>query len=184
MSTVADAGSSRVIASATGLRVFVACDPWLFALQAELVERLLLPDQALLDEEHFLDKNPSLGMLRVGGSAYPAWDLGLLLGLSRQSDAWVLLRLPSTPEPLPLALRTGPCLSAALLPETALRPLPAALSRERPGLVTGAFSTARLRLVGRRVGPVGLGLDVTRLWSDRERARSAALRATVGGEEP
>jgi hypothetical protein len=170
--------------SASALRVFVHCVPWVLALPAERVERLLLRDEVYLDRSEGVNAAAALGVVRIGPSVYPAWDLGLLLGLPPQRDAWVLLHVPFSPAPLPLALRTGPCLSAAVLPTTALYTLPPALYRERPGLVTGAFATTLLRLAGRSVGPVGLALDVEKLLSEEHTIASAALLPDAGAGAP
>jgi hypothetical protein len=171
-------------ASASGLRVFVHCPPWVLAISAERVERLLLRDEVYLDRREDVNASAALGLVRVGPAVYPAWDLGLLLGLEPQRDAWVLLRVPFSPAPLALALRTGPCLSAAVLPASALRALPEALCRDRPGLVTGAFATRLLRLVGRSVGPIGLALDVAKLLSEEHAIVSAALLSDAGVGAP
>jgi hypothetical protein len=177
-------GPAAAEAAAPALRVFVQCQPWVLALAAERVERLLLPEEVYLDRGDGVDAAAALGVVRVGSAAYPAWDLGLLLGLGPQREAWTLLTVPAPSGLLPLALRTGACLSALALAADALHFLPPALSRERPGLVTGAFATTPLRLAGRRVGPIGLALDVAKLLSDEQKAASAALLPDARAAEP
>jgi hypothetical protein len=171
-------------ASAPVLRVFVHCAPWVLALPAERVERLLLADEVYLDRGDCVDAAAALGIVRIGRAAYPAWDLGLLLGMPPQREAWMLLAVPFSSGTVPLALRTGACLSAAALPASALKALPPALYRDRPGLVTSAFATALLRLGGRSVGPIGLVLEPGRLLTEEQKIASAALVPDARAAEP
>jgi hypothetical protein len=164
--------SASVLPAAAGLHLFVACGPFAVALDADHVERLLLPDEPCLVDSDPVPWPPArLGLLEAGGEPRTAWDLGLLLGLPAQDAAWVLLRGNGAASGS--ALRTGPCLSVGPLPASGMVPLPAALCRSRPGVFRAAFAA---RPHGRRLlGPVGLVLDLGRLWSDEEKAYAASL---------
>lgn len=164
------------------LHLFVACGPWVLALRADAVERLVLPEEARLLDLAPSDGPPaSLGRLEAGGLAYAAFDLGLLLGLAAQSEAWVLLSLCRPAGPLPLALRTGACLSVASLPEPRSA-LPEAVMRTRAGLFTSAFRPTRLRHGRGESAAAGLVLDLTRLLSDEEAAFADSARVAPAAE--
>ena len=105
-----------------------------------------------------------------------------MLGLPPVSTAWVLLQAGPGAEPVPIALRTGPCLIVQPMPAAA--PLPAALFRDRGAGIVGAFSAAQLR--GRPVaasdGAVPRsrsGSGASRSWPARGRGgrRCAPTRA-------
>jgi hypothetical protein len=154
------------------LHLFVACGPFVVAIDANRVERLLLRDEpCLVDSDPVPRATARLGLLEAGGDPRTAWDLGLLLGLLPQDAAWVLLRGEGSVARC--ALRTGACLSVAPLPATGIVPLPASLCRSRPGVFRSAFAAPQY---GRHVlGPVGLVLDLERLWSEEETAYANAL---------
>jgi hypothetical protein len=151
----------------SSLMVFALVSPWVFALPAASVERLILPEEGRLEEDDAA-VGAGLGLLRVGRVSYAAFDLGLLLGLPAQSEAWILLRLPGPQGPLPLALRTGPCLSAGPLPRATMAGLPEALLRARPRLFAGAFPAPQRARAGRDMGAIGLALDLGHLWTEAE----------------
>jgi len=155
----------------SALRLFVRAGGWLLALGAEAVERIALPEDASWVERRSAGaRDGNLGSLAVAGECYSAWDLGLLLGQGPVDAAWVLLRLPHQPRPLPLALRVGPCQRVAPLPGAPLG-LPAGAFRRRHPLA-GAFLAE---------DGVGLVLDTVRLWSADERAEAeeCLARATA-----
>jgi hypothetical protein len=169
-------------APAVELAVMVSCHGLVCALPVRNVERLLLreaveavsaprprPGARALPQVVFADDQP-----------YAVWNLGTLLGMPPLAVAWVLLQVPADPEPVAIALRTGPCLIVQPMPETA--PLPAALFRARGAGIAGAFPTARLR--GKPLpAALGLALDPLRLWSPEELAGSrAAVDAALDGE--
>jgi hypothetical protein len=166
-------------AESSPLQVFVACAPWVIALPTASVERLLLAEEAPLQSIVPTSEAPAhLGLLASGRVVYSAWDLGTLLDLSAQSEAWVLLRIPRPGGPLPIALRTGACLSTGPLPASSLAILPSTLASERPGVLSAAFQVPNAGRSHPGAAPVGLALELTRLWSEAELvAAEEALRA-------
>ena len=149
------------------------------ALPTANVERLLLPDEGRLhSREAGLGASAAVGVLVSGSTAYSAWDLGLLLDLPAQSEAWVLLRLVRPQGPLPLALRAGPCLSTGPLPDASLVVLPTTIARDRVGVLSAAFPAPATSRARSSAAPVGLALDLARLWTEAELAAAEeALRA-------
>jgi hypothetical protein len=152
------------------------------AIAADSVERLLLPHEG---ELFAVDAQPrdsaELGVLAVGGRHYSAWDLGTLLGLAAQHEAFVLLRSPEGQDHPPMALRTGPCLSVARLAPGSLAPLSKAVFRARKGALTHAFTAERAQGGRDDLAAIGLALDVAGLWSEPElEGARATLRAAEG----
>jgi hypothetical protein len=170
------------------LLLFTLCPPWLLALPAGSVVRLLSPEEATLAEGGLLPRpSAALGMLHSREGAYPALDLGRLLGLGDQRAAWVVLAL-SSETTVAAALRTGACPSVAALPGGSTTPLPAGLCPSRPGALAAAFSaSAGPRLPARAaIAPVGLVLDLDSLLRADEREwirRTGAPRLPSEGGE-
>jgi hypothetical protein len=165
---------------ATELVVVIACHGLLCTLPVRWVERLLLREAVSLHAPPGRrPRDPSLPLPQVVYAAeepFAAWNLGTMLALPPVSTAWVLLRVGPEHDPVPIALRTGPCLIVQPAPASA--PLPAALFRERGAGIVGAFSTAQLR--GKPVGTsLGLSLDPQRFWSEQELAGSRAAVAAA-----
>jgi hypothetical protein len=174
------AGPARAAAAESSpLQVFVACAPWVIALPTASVERLLLAEEAQLQTVAVVSEvSAHLGLLTSGRIAYSAWDLGTLLDLGAQSEAWVLLRIPRPHGPLALALRTGACLSTGPLPSASLAVLPSTLASARPGVLSAAFQVPNVGRSHAGSAPVGLALDLSRLWTEEELvAAEEALRA-------
>lgn len=182
MSTAAALAGASPDSAASRLVVYVLCAPWILALPASPVERLLLPEEGRLEESGIRERGAALGLFRVGRVRYAAWDLGLLLGLPAQSEAWMLLRLPGPQGPLPLALRTGACLSAGPLP-SALGLLPPLLFRARPRLFAGAFPAVQRGRAGRAASAIGLALDLDHLWTEAEKAEAETSLRAASAEE-
>ena len=159
------------------LVVVIACHGLVCTLPVRRVERLLLREAVSLQA-------PPGRRPREGGRALPqvvyaaeepyaAWNLGTMLGLPPLSNAWVLLQAGGD-DPVPIALRTGPCLVVQPMPASA--PLPPALFRDRGRGIVGAFSAGELR--GRPAAlAMGLCLDPQRFWSEKELAGSRAAVA-------
>jgi hypothetical protein len=178
----AHASAAPAPAPAAELAVMVSCHGLVCALPVRDVQRLLLreavdvaaaarprPGQRALPQVVFADDQP-----------YAVWNLGTLLGMPPLAVAWVLLQVPADPEPVAIALRTGPCLIVQPMPETA--PLPPSLFRARGAGIAGAFPTARLRGKPLPVA-LGLALEPRRLWTLDELASSrAAVDAALEGE--
>jgi hypothetical protein len=145
-------------ASRRELGVIVSCHDMVCAIATRWVERLVLP-------EDVVELGPNL--VNVAGTRYAAWDLGERLGLSPLRAAWVLMRVP-----MPIALRTGPCLVVEPLPERI--ELPPLLFVSRRGAVAGVFASKRWH----DEALFGLELDVDHLWTPAELAASATLIAS------
>jgi hypothetical protein len=181
------AALSEALQPASELVVVVACHGLVCTLPVRKVERLLLREAVSLQAP--AGRRPrELGralpqVVYAGDEPFAAWNLGTMLGLPPVSTAWVLLRIGAGPDPVPIALRTGPCLIVQPVPPSA--PLPATIFKERGAGIVGAFSTAQLR--GKPVVPtMGLCLDPARFWSESElhgsrAAVAASLPISDGG---
>jgi hypothetical protein len=175
--------SARIAAPASELWLFTICDPWAFALPADRVERLMPVEEGrLVDVDPRSSPPASLGVLVAGGRYHSAWDLGLLLGLPPQSAAWVLLELSGQGVPLPLALRTGPCLSVGRLPAVGTHPLPPALCSTRRGLIAAAFRAPAAGRGRRDLSPVGLALALEPLLFDDEKTHALSVLLAAEAE--
>jgi hypothetical protein len=155
------------------LWLFTVCRPWLLALPAESVLRLLLPEEAELDEgPAVVAPDACVGVLRTEEGNTPAFDLGRLLGLPDQHAAWVRLAFGPEGSRSAVALRTGPCPSVSRLVESEVHALPAQMGRGRRGVLRAAFPiTAGPRLAAQAdVAGVGLVLDLDRLLTPEESA--------------
>jgi len=163
-------------AEADELWVEAGCAGWLVAMSARHVERLILPEDALLAPELFPGPPGSLGMLSVRDRTYSAWDLGVLLGLVSQEQAYVLVQLAG----IPIALRTGPCIGITRLPAASLHRLPSRLATARRGAFLGVFPAQAGRQRG-NFAPIGIALDLERLLTSEERlhADAACLAASM-----
>jgi hypothetical protein len=178
------AAAAEATQPAAELVVVIACHGLVCTLPVQRVERLLLREAVSLQPP------PGRRPREVGRALpqvvyaaeepYAAWNLGTMLGLPPLSNAWVLLQAGGA-DPVPIALRTGPCLIVQPMP--AATPLPAALFRDRGRGIVGAFSAGQLR--GRPAAlSMGLCLDPRRFWSEQELAGSrAAVAAALDGRE-
>lgn len=166
------------------LVVVVGCHGLVCTVPVRLIDRL-----ALREEVEPVRPGPgkrsreaaAQQLVTAAGEIYAAWNLGTMLGLPPLSAAWVLLRIPSPAGPVAIALRTGPCLMVQLAPPAV--PLPPRVVRARAGAISSAFATASLP--GKRLeSPLGLCLDLQRLWSEAElEASHAAVAAAAPVEE-
>jgi hypothetical protein len=157
---------------AAELAVVVGCHGLVCTFPVRLVERLVLRDEVEVVPRRARRSGPLPQVVRAADEAFVAWNLGSMLDLPPVTVAWVLLRVPvGGGEPVPLALRTGPCLMVQPAPE--LTALPPGLFRARGRGIVGAFATASLR--GQRVGAgVGIAFDPARLWTTAELESSRA----------
>jgi hypothetical protein len=168
------AGAAPVDLAASGLRLYVRCHDRLLAIEASSIERVLLVDEApdvsppVTFGVSFRAPLAALGVLALAGTAWAAWDLGLLLGEQPAERAWILSRVG----PLPLALRTDRCLHVSAAAPSRRMALPAGIFRARPGLVRAAFAASSLRIAGLEQAPIGLDVDVARLLTPEERVFS------------
>jgi hypothetical protein len=119
---------------------------------------------------------PNRTVVMVAAQPYAAWDLGRMLGLSPLAAAWVLVRVPFLGGTVPMALRTGPCLAVQALRASAALPLGAFRGR-RQALARAFLSTDVA--VDLKDSPVGLLVNLTKLWTPSELEASAAAVAEV-----
>lgn len=160
------------------LHLFVQCGSWVVSFTAGDVERLLLPGEAVVEVDSGGPEG-CLGRLTADGRRYSAWDLGILLGLEPQGEAFVLLAGRGAHVPA-LALRTGACLSVGPLPSGRAAPVPPRAFRSRRGAVAAAFLPAKA-LQRRSAASVGLALRPSLLLSVGEAAHARSSLAGEGG---
>lgn len=145
-----------------------ACAAWLVAVGSRHVERLILPDEGRLAPDPFPGPAGSLGLLTTRERVYSAWDLGVLLGLVPQDQAYVLVRLQG----IPLALRTGACIGVSPLPRHAR--LPRQVWSARQQAFSGVFAIDANRL-SNSLAHVGLALELERLFTPEELLHADAV---------
>jgi len=127
------------------------------AVAAQRVARIALADEAA-------PATAATPSVEIGGVVLPAWDLGVLLGLTGAPEAWLIMTTGDEPGAPRIALGTGPCMAIAA--HDALLPLPPGVVSAPPAAVAGVFVTdAALRARG--VGQLGVRIDPMRLigWS-------------------
>jgi hypothetical protein len=155
---------------ASDTAVVFRCDFHVLAVFTNHVERLLL-------SEEVAEEPRAEGQLAtrawIDGRPWAVWDLGLLLGVSAQSAAHMLLRVPRGDDFARLALRIGPCLAVQRLPPT--WPLRSQLFGSRPKALSAAFEAAALGI--RTEALMGYVLEPTSLWTSAELDLSATLTA-------
>jgi hypothetical protein len=147
------------------------------AVPARAVERLVAAAEATLHANTSLRaRHPALlGLLESGDDRYVAWDLGLLLRLPSDDQAWVTLRLERPEGLLPLAFRCGRC--SAVVPVASGALLPRALFHRRGAAFPGAFALPEAHA---QLSPVGLLLEPGALLEPPE----LLLAQTLLGEAP
>jgi len=153
--------------------LLVLCAPWVVAIPITAVVRVVTTGDLPL--RHAPTTGALLGTLDDGGVQRAAWDLGHLLGTHGNDHAWVMLSVP-----MPVALRTGPCLSVVVAPASC--PLPAILTARSFGL--GCFVLPSLPLPSMtqaELAPVGLRLDPIRLFNDAEMLAAQRMSAVGMG---
>lgn len=157
------------------LSVILECHALVCAVPALSVERLALRDEVTL-EGPSTDLDGTSTVL-ASGTRFAAWDLAQLLELGPLDVAWILLRIPSSEGPVPIALRAGACLVVQRLPPP--MPLPESLFRARARAIRGVFAASVRRAAGSG-DTVGLALDPAHLFTAAElhRSRAAAARAS------
>jgi hypothetical protein len=167
------------VVSDAGLWLYVRCDEHLFAIAAEPIERALLVDEAPPPQLALGVPTGCLGLLEAHGARYVAWDLGQLLGLAPSRRAWILLHVPHVDGPQALALRTDDCLHVGLFPHAEAIAIATGVIRTRPAFPR-AFPTSAVRAL-HGAAAVGFELDLARLWTDDERARTHDLHQPADG---
>lgn len=127
------------------------------------VERVLALDEALLYESDGKATPadaimPSGGIVDVAGTAFAAWDLAELLGVQGATPkAWLLAAAEYSGRSLPLALRTGSCLSIERVPTLVRMPL--RVLRGRETAIIGCFAPGREGRVQSRIWGAMIALE-------------------------
>jgi hypothetical protein len=146
------------------------------ALPADRIERLLPADEARIREtDPGSVPGACVGVLVAEQRAYGAFDLGLILGLPPQAAAYVLVEAEAQGGPLPVALRTGPCLTVCALPPSERKPLPRPLARARRGLLAASFRTPAMTRGRTALSPLGIALSFDALLLEEEKTQALAL---------
>ena len=151
------------------------CAPWVVALPIGTLARVVACEELPLRPAS-VGGGALLGTVEESGGVRAAWDLGRLLGVAGGEQAWILLDLA-----VPLALRTGRCLSVTALPAPVA--IPDGLCTRQRGL--GCFPCSALGVAHRtaiteagvELFPLGLWLDPARLWEAGELALSRQVIA-------
>ncbi len=152
-----------------GVFLFVRCHDWFFAVDASLIERIVLPEEVRqLSATASRDVPGNLGLVMAGSCTYSAWDMGELFGQRPLQRAWLLIRQPQPGGDLPLALRTGTCLSVGTLAKGQETPIPGGIFRSRSHAILSAFPSSVVRSRRGSRSPVGLRFSLQRLWTEQE----------------
>lgn len=163
------------------LSVLVSCHGFALAIPIKRVVRLLTYDD--LAESPELPRrapNEPRGVVKASGQLYAHWDLETLMDLPPLRASWMLLRIPHAGTEVPVALSTGPCRIVHAL--GALTPLPPGAFQARRSAIWAAFAAPPTP--DGRTSPVGLCIDLLRLWSSAELERSAAQVFTARAAVP
>lgn len=148
------------------LHLFVRCEHWVIALSAELVERVAMPEDVVIGRADESRTDPArLPTIVCAERTWAACDLGLLLGLPAQEDAWVLTHWRDPDSGRPIALRTGSCLRMGRLATRLVTPLPQKLFEGPRTPIVGGFPLAAVGLPSS--GHEAIGLSFDRSWDWR-----------------
>jgi hypothetical protein len=162
----------RAASRAADLSVVVACRDFVCAISTRHVTRLALNDE--VDGANSFE-----GVVLSGQETLASFNLGVLLGMSPLTAAWVFLSVPYEGGSIPIALRTGTCLFVRNIAVEA--PLPDGLFTSRGKAVLGAF------VAGDQLGlddasPYGLALEIERLWTDKELHTAKTILGRLRGK--
>lgn len=146
--------------------LFVECEWLVVAIEAGLVERILLASETtarpLAGEEAWL--------IDTGTGLLPAWDLDGMLGSAPgRGGSWIVVRAPAR-WPIPaFALRAGRCVCVRPMPRSV--ELPPGLIHLGAGAFRSAFQTSSIpELAGYSTGIV---LDPLRVLREEQVAQAA-----------
>jgi hypothetical protein len=152
--------------------LLATCGPWAIGVPVAQLARVAPAEAPAAPPVGTPGAGGWLGVVRISGLVLAAWDLGRRWNLAPALGGWILARRQG----LGVALRVDRCLQLSHVPTA---PLPAGL-----GALTGGasgFATANLPGMAAdwdaHLAPVGLRLDLPRLWTAHE---LAAARAAVG----
>jgi hypothetical protein len=147
--------------------LFVECEWLVVAIEAGLVERILLAS----DTTTRALAGDSLTLIDGGAGWVPAWDLDALLGSEPgRGSSWIVVRAPAS-WPIPaFALRAGRCVCVRAMPRST--ELPPGLVELGDGALRSAFATSPIpELAGYSTGVV---LDPMRIPRAAQLTRIAA----------
>jgi hypothetical protein len=150
------------------LAVLVLASGVLCALDARLVERLVLDDEV----ERASSRGP-IPTLRAGKAKYGAFSLGAMLGRSPDERVWVLMHVSRGGEQIPVAFGAHACVAVEALPPVTV--LPPSIFADRSGGMRGAFLVTG-DLSARTSSGVGLYIDPSRFLSSVELQACSELR--------
>ena len=152
--------------------LLATCGPWAIGIPVAQLARVA-PAEA---PEGPITGTPGpggwLGVVRISGLVLAAWDLWRRWNLAPSLGGWILARRQG----LGVALRVDRCLQLA---QAATAPLPPALNVV--GMGASGFATEQLTGLTHgwdaQLAPIGLRLDLPRLWTPQELANA---RVAVG----
>lgn len=159
----------KKVAAAAEVRapaLFVECEWIVIAIDAGLVERILLASDTTARPVG----DAGITLIDTGTGWVPGWDLDALLGSEAGRGAsWIVVRAPAG-WPVPaFALRAGRCVCVRAMPRST--ELPPGLVEVGAGALRGAFATTSIpELVGYSTGVV---LDPLRALSREQLVRGA-----------
>lgn len=151
------------------LSLFFTCHQHLLCLPVRRIERLVLGDEAVLVKTS--SEARSVPVVKIGGVACAAWNLGRMFELQPVKQAWVVLRVPHAGAEVPIGLAVGRCYFVGQVNDVS--PVPPGLFRERRSALWGTFPRQAIKGdLGET--EMGLCIDPLRLWSRQELELSAA----------
>jgi hypothetical protein len=146
--------------------LFVECEWLVIAIEAGLVDRILLVDETTARPL----AGGELALVDTGTGWVPAWDLDAMLGSDPgRGGSWIVVRAPAS-WPIPaFALRAGRCVCVRPMPRST--ELPPGLIHLGAGAFRGAFATSTIpELAGYSTGIV---LDPLRVLRKEQIAQVA-----------
>jgi hypothetical protein len=123
------------------LSLFFACHHHLLCLPVRRIERLVLGDEAVVVKTS--SEARSVPVVKVGGLACAAWNLGRMFELPALKQAWVVMRVPHAGAEVPIALAVGRCFLVGQVNDVS--PVPPGLFRERRSALWGTFPREAIR---------------------------------------
>lgn len=156
----------HVAAEVRAPALFVECEWLVVAIDAGLVERILL----VSDTTTRALPGPGTCLIDTGTAWVPAWDLDVMMGSeAARGSSWIVVRAPES-WPIPaFALRTGRCVCVRAMPRTT--DLPSGLIQLGTGACRSAFATSAIPELASY--STGIVLDPLRILSQEQISRAA-----------
>lgn len=146
--------------------LFVECEWVVAALDASLVERILL----VSDTTSRSLAGPGTCLIDSGTAWVPAWDLDGMMGSeAARGPSWIVVRAPGSWPIAAFALRAGRCVCVRAMPRTT--ELPPGLVQLGAGACVAAFATRTIPELASY--STGIVLDPWRIPSQDQIARVA-----------